>query len=192
MVSFSSSAVYFSSNEDGLSPEDVVGMCDLGASTKLYQNGDSIGHKGLGFKSVFRLSAEPHVSSGAYCFKFDTSLHGDIGMLVPIWVQQDHFDSVFNGSADQDCARTGLRILLPLRPEVTTSALAVLKGHLNPVVLLLLRRVKRIVLTSEDGRSTTLESGRLESEGNDNQQCNQSKKQRHRRPKIVRNRDQGQ
>jgi hypothetical protein len=42
----------------GFSAADVRSICDLGASTKVGDVG-SIGHKGIGFKSVFAVSDPP-------------------------------------------------------------------------------------------------------------------------------------
>ena len=89
MVQVSSSALRFSSNEDGLTQGDVTAMCDLGASTKTSKYGTSIGHKGLGFKSVFLLSRTPHVAGGGFSFKFDTAKYGDYGLLVPSWLKHE-------------------------------------------------------------------------------------------------------
>eukprot|EP00966_Prymnesium_polylepis_P000155 3321-Prymnesium_polylepis.1 len=58
-------AVWTVHNEVGLEARDVRGLCDAGASTKKRsttggaQSG-AIGRKGIGFKSVFKLSDTPH------------------------------------------------------------------------------------------------------------------------------------
>ena len=60
--------VIFSICEVGFSFKDVEALCSLGASTKgLGQTG----HKGVGFKASFVLSARPHVLSENYKFFFD-------------------------------------------------------------------------------------------------------------------------
>jgi hypothetical protein len=55
-----------------LTEADVRGLCGLGASSKVGSSGDrraSIGHKGLGFKSVLEITSEPEVFSTSYCFR---------------------------------------------------------------------------------------------------------------------------
>lgn len=60
--------VIFSICEVGFSFKDVEALCSLGASTKgLGQTG----HKGVGFKASFVLSARPHVLSENYKFFFE-------------------------------------------------------------------------------------------------------------------------
>ena len=54
-----------------LTEDDVQGLCGLGASSKIDTEGRrraSIGHKGLGFKSVLEVTDEPTVYSHTHCF----------------------------------------------------------------------------------------------------------------------------
>jgi hypothetical protein len=54
-----------------LTAGDVEGLCGLGASTKVDAGGvrrASIGHKGMGFKSVLEVTRRPFVYSRSYCF----------------------------------------------------------------------------------------------------------------------------
>jgi hypothetical protein len=55
-----------------LTEDDVHGLCGLGASSKIDSSGHrraSIGHKGLGFKSVLEVTDEPTVYSRTYSFQ---------------------------------------------------------------------------------------------------------------------------
>src|SRR3954452_19457729 len=55
-----------------LTEGDVQGLCGLGASSKVDTSGHrraSIGHKGLGFKSVLEVTEEPAVYSRSQAFK---------------------------------------------------------------------------------------------------------------------------
>lgn len=46
-----------------------------------------IGEKGIGFKSVFRVTDQPHVFSNGYRFRFQRPLRlDDLGYIVPHWV----------------------------------------------------------------------------------------------------------
>jgi hypothetical protein len=69
--------IWISNNEAGFRPEDVRALCDVGGSTK--KGLEFIGHKGIGFKSVFKVSDTPHVISGEYRFKFD--VHHALGCI---------------------------------------------------------------------------------------------------------------
>jgi hypothetical protein len=55
------------------SDADVRGLCGLGASSKAHSDGRkraSIGHKGLGFKSVLEITDAPEAFSDTVCFRF--------------------------------------------------------------------------------------------------------------------------
>src|ERR1039457_3823971 len=55
-----------------LTDDDVQGLCGLGASSKVDALGTrraSIGHKGLGFKSVLEITSAPAVYSRTYSFE---------------------------------------------------------------------------------------------------------------------------
>jgi hypothetical protein len=57
-----------------LTEADVVGLCGTGAGTKAAQAGNrraSIGHKGMGFKSVLEITDAPEVRSTVYGFAMD-------------------------------------------------------------------------------------------------------------------------
>ncbi|KAL2862596.1 uncharacterized protein BJX67DRAFT_391165 [Aspergillus lucknowensis] len=71
------------SNEDGFSEADVRAICSTHQSTK-QQTGGYIGHKGIGFKSVFKIAYKVFIQSGAFCFSFEHR-QGDsgMGMITP-------------------------------------------------------------------------------------------------------------
>jgi hypothetical protein len=72
-------------NEVGFSTANVDAICGIGNSTKSGVGGRAryIGEKGIGFKSVFKVSDVAWISSGPYSFKFDKSRH--LGIITPIW-----------------------------------------------------------------------------------------------------------
>jgi len=80
-------ALVLINNEIGLRPEDVDALCDIGKTTKQKQQG-YIGEKGIGFKSVFRVTAEPHIFSRGYRFQFQEKPDPQIGVgyIIPYWV----------------------------------------------------------------------------------------------------------
>ena len=61
----------FRNNEEGFTEDNVVALCNIGASTKGAVAG-YIGQKGIGFKSVFKVSQRPRVHSRSYHFHFDS------------------------------------------------------------------------------------------------------------------------
>ena len=78
------------SNELGFSRENVEAICAAGQSTKLGKSG-TIGEKGIGFKSVFRMAHKAWICSRFYSFALDTATPGmgAFGMVIPTWVPND-------------------------------------------------------------------------------------------------------
>lgn len=66
--------LWFANSGRALAEGDVRGICGISASTKRVEGTKkraSIGHKGMGFKSVLEISRAPEVYSTSYCFRFD-------------------------------------------------------------------------------------------------------------------------
>ena len=93
-------------NERGFSEAEVRALCDLGASTKssakpsARPRSGAIGRKGLGFKSVFCVSAAPCVLSNGFSFSlggderaggagepYGGSEESPFSAIVPLWVE---------------------------------------------------------------------------------------------------------
>ena len=72
-------------NEVGFTAENVEAICTISRSTKAGKtnDGEFIGEKGIGFKSVFKAADVVWISSREYTFKFDKSEF--LGMVTPIW-----------------------------------------------------------------------------------------------------------
>jgi hypothetical protein len=94
-----------------LTDEDVQGLCGLGASSKVDAHGTrraSIGHKGLGFKSVLEITERPAVYSRTYSFELGTAharphvdpLWGDLGLKAPRSVPAMRFPARLDGKPD--------------------------------------------------------------------------------------------
>ncbi|WP_406699471.1 hypothetical protein V5E97_11450 [Singulisphaera sp. Ch08] len=91
-------------NETGFSPANVEAICAVARSTKVDRTRGYVGEKGIGFKSVFKVTARPQVYSGAFHFQFD-----DESFVVPSWCEPAAGLSI-------DPATT--TIVLPLRPAL--------------------------------------------------------------------------
>lgn len=77
--------IIVTNNEVGFSPDNVRALCTVGDSTKA-RKADSIGEKGIGFKSVFAVSDRPEIHSNGFHFCFDVSGAGILGYIVPEWI----------------------------------------------------------------------------------------------------------
>eukprot|EP00727_Mastigamoeba_balamuthi_P001574 m51a1_g11413 putative serine threonine protein kinase (149) ;mRNA; r:15843-16720 len=62
--------VTFENNELGFTRANVLALCNVGDSTKHGMKG-LIGHKGIGFKSVFSVSQRPEIHSRCYHFMLE-------------------------------------------------------------------------------------------------------------------------
>ncbi len=62
-------------NESGFTQANVRAICDVGNSTKSHAIG-YIGEKGIGFKSVFRISDKPQIFSNGFQF------------VAPYWIEE--------------------------------------------------------------------------------------------------------
>jgi hypothetical protein len=124
-------------NEAGFREEEVRSLCDISRSTKSKAAGQ-IGEKGVGFKSVFRVSDNPQVFSGGYSFGFrrsdpDTGL----GYVVPSWIDRP-----------PPCVQAGLtNVYLPLRGDAQDEAARI--ADLEPSVLLFLKKLRTIEIIDE-------------------------------------------
>ena len=146
-------------NEVGFTAEDVAAICNLGASTK---EGDltSIGHKGMGFKSVFAVSDCPVIFSGGFRFKFDIARYGLLGYITPEWCDT-HAELA---GPDGGAATSGTAMHLPFRaggngvtgrPDVAggVDAGAAVNKQLLPATLLFLRQLRSIKVKILTGRA---------------------------------------
>lgn len=73
-------------NERGFFPSNVESICRVGKSTKKGNRDKGyIGEKGIGFKSVFMISSQPHIFSNGYQIKFNEKpcAECNIGYVVP-------------------------------------------------------------------------------------------------------------
>lgn len=114
-------------NETGFTAVNVRALCSIGNSTKARREG-FIGEKGIGFKSVFTVSAQPEIHSNGFHFRFDISGANPLGYVVPEWLP---------GRPDSP----GTQILLPAKAGHTFTAEFI--GQLFPELLLFLRKLRR-------------------------------------------------
>lgn len=153
--------VLSSNNEVGFRNANVVALCDIGGSTKTDAE-VHIGRKGVGFKSVFKVSDRPFIFSRNFAFNFDSQAplghivpqpasnlsDGDLASLVPTWQFAE------DGSGWKDT-----RIFLPLRADhqLDKEIMADVGGVDH--ILLFLRRLRRLGVTlislNDDGVETS-------------------------------------
>lgn len=138
----SDGALLLINNETGFNKENVEAICAIGATTKKKREG-YIGEKGIGFKSTFLVSSQPHIISAGYQFKFmeEKDPEAGFGYIVPYWVPNSN--SLFGGKPDKT------RILLPLKAEKRINVVDQLK-QIAPETILFLRKLKSLIIKVEN------------------------------------------
>jgi hypothetical protein len=120
-------------NEVGFSRKNVEAICRIGRSTKagIDHTLRYIGEKGIGFKSVFKVSNAVWIQSGHYSFKFDK--REKLGMIAPIWAEFP--EPTYDGSTS---------ILLEIAPDIDTRELLTELKKLDSRLLIFLRKLRSI------------------------------------------------
>ncbi|KAJ0989892.1 hypothetical protein J5N97_008248 [Dioscorea zingiberensis] len=138
-------------NEQGFSGENIKALCDIGNSTKKRSDAGYIGHKGIGFKSVFRVTDAPEIHSNGFHIKFDIT-EGQIGFILPTVISPcdiEMFKRLLSGDkyeCDNICWNTC--ILLPFRSKFRKGpdirSIISMFSDLHPSLLLFLHRLRCI------------------------------------------------
>ncbi|OMO71017.1 Leucine-rich repeat, typical subtype [Corchorus capsularis] len=138
-------------NEQGFSAQNIRALCDIGSSTKKGYAG-YIGKKGIGFKSVFRVTDAPEIHSNGFHVKFDIS-DGQIGFVLPTQVPPctvDSFKMLVSGEdnhLDNNSWKTC--IILPFRSVTSKgndmNCAVSMFSDLHPSLLLFLHKLQCIV-----------------------------------------------
>ncbi|RLN47902.1 hypothetical protein BBJ28_00013535 [Nothophytophthora sp. Chile5] len=142
--------IVFYNNECGFSPANIQAICDVGASTKTAVDSEtSIGKKGIGFKSVFKVSDTPQVHSNGFhiCFHAKNTQHGGgMGYILPYWMED----------AGQWKRRRGTTFVLPLNDASMQRAAEISQSLMafEPSVLLFLRRIRELCLRDSTRNQT--------------------------------------
>ncbi|CAB4280436.1 unnamed protein product [Prunus armeniaca] len=147
-------------NEKGFSPTNVESICGIGRSTKKgNRNQGYIGEKGIGFKSVFLITAQPYIFSNGYQIRFNEEpcMHCDLGYIVPEWVEESPTLSDITEIYGSGSALPTTTLILPLKPDKVKPVKQQLSS-MHPEVLLFLAKIKRLSVRedNEDPRLNTV------------------------------------
>lgn len=124
--------------------EDVKALCSINKSTKSH-NGEQIGYKGIGFKSIFAHAHSVLVQSGGFSFKFEKSHWQDQHcpwQLLPIWVDMEQQNNL-------------TRLVIELRThEGVEKHLQIMAN--KPSLVLFLEKLKQITITTPNCATKTI------------------------------------
>ncbi|RUS70891.1 hypothetical protein EGW08_021345 [Elysia chlorotica] len=140
-------------NESGFEAKNIQALCDVGKSTKTKHTLGYIGQKGIGFKSVFRVTGRPEVHSNGFhiCFDVDS---GPMGYILPHWIDAP---TVTDNNTDTHVWQT--LISLPWTEEIKEQlhTHAARFNDIKPSLLLFLHRLREITIDNKvDGVVTSM------------------------------------
>ncbi|KAI5435695.1 uncharacterized protein LOC127118737 [Lathyrus oleraceus] len=132
-------------NENGFSPKNIESICSVGRSTKKGNRSSGyIGEKGIGFKSVFLVTAQPYIFSNEYQIRFNEKPcpHCSLGYIVPEWVEKKPTLSDIKKIYGKDSLPT-TTIVLPLKSDKVDPVKQQL-SKVHPEVLLFLKKIRHL------------------------------------------------
>ncbi|XP_057425381.1 uncharacterized protein LOC130718771 [Lotus japonicus] len=132
-------------NEKGFSPRNIESVCSVGRSTKKDSRSSGyIGEKGIGFKSVFLVTAQPYIFSNGYQIRFNEKPcpHCCLGYVVPEWVEEKPTLQDIRQIYGKDSLPT-TTIVLPLKSDKVNAVKQQLSS-IHPEVLLFLSKIRQL------------------------------------------------
>ncbi|KAJ8554132.1 hypothetical protein K7X08_024810 [Anisodus acutangulus] len=155
-------------NEKGFSRKNIESICSVGRSTKKgNRKRGYIGEKGIGFKSVFLITARPYIFSNGYQIRFNEEpcQHCNVGYIVPEWVEANPTLSVISQIYGSSATLPATTLVLPLKPDKVKSVKQQLSS-IHPEVLLFLSKIKKLSVRedNEDPRLNTVSAISISSE----------------------------
>ncbi|MCY4554602.1 MAG: RNA chaperone Hfq [Candidatus Poribacteria bacterium] len=134
-------------NEVGFNPDNVDAICAVGETTKKKGQG-YIGEKGIGFKSVFRVTDNPHIFSNGYHFCLpESDPETELGYIVPQWI-----DTPPEGLVPSDTY-----IILPLiKSDFGYDKIEIMLRDIEPEVILFLSTLEEIRIETDTGDNLTI------------------------------------
>ena len=156
-VHLDAAGVSFRNNELGFSAKNVSALCSVGESTKSAADTGYIGHKGIGFKSVFKVTPTPEIHSCVFHFGFDARPSADgagaLGYIVP---------TPLPPPVEWDPENGGTLICLPFIPRGDSPTKAAVESaaaltasfrrsldDVRPNLLLFLHRLRRLRIVDD-------------------------------------------
>lgn len=131
-------------NETGFQEKNIRAICDVGRSTKGKHKYGYIGQKGIGFKSVFKVTDCPEIHSNGFHLRFDKTC-GPMGYILPHWTEDERPLDTQLKDIHQHSWTT--KISLPLRSE--SHQTRNLFHDVHPSLLLFLHRLRSITIYNQ-------------------------------------------
>jgi len=128
-------------NESGFAEINVKALCSAGESSKKNKKG-YIGEKGIGFKSIFKVTDTPEIHSNGFHFVFNRTDPNDLlGYVVPHWHEPDF-------KVDENATT----LVIPAKPgSIFTSKTL---SDVSDTLLLFLGKLRQLEVTSPGRRDS--------------------------------------
>ncbi|XP_019185046.1 PREDICTED: uncharacterized protein LOC109180015 [Ipomoea nil] len=139
-------------NEKGFSSNNVESICSVGRSTKKGKRKSGyIGEKGIGFKSVFLITARPYIFSNGYQIRFseEPCEHCGIGFIVPEWVDRNPILARINQIYGSSTNLPPTTMVLPLKSDKVAPVKQQL-STIHPELLLFLSKIRELSVREEN------------------------------------------
>ncbi|CAN4085486.1 unnamed protein product [Withania somnifera] len=139
-------------NEIGFTCKNIESICSVGRSTKKgNRKRGYIGEKGIGFKSVFLITARPYIFSNGYQIRFseEPCKHCNLGYIVPEWVKANPTLSVISQIYGSSATLPATTLVLPLKPDKVKPVKQQLSS-IHPEVLLFLSKIKKLSVREDN------------------------------------------
>ena len=143
----SDGALIIRNNEVGFNTGNVDAICAVGETTKKKEQG-YIGEKGIGFKSVFRVTDNPHIFSNGYYFCLpESDTETGLEYIVPQWID----------TLPDDLVLSDTYIILPLtKKDFGYEKIERMLRDIEPEVILFLSTLEEIRIESDMGDNLTI------------------------------------
>ncbi len=145
------------SNQDGFTDDDIRSICVMASGGKIARKDQFIGEKGLGFRSVFKITNTPCISSNGYEFYFDKQQSYEKPFLL-----KNYQESLPNEFANY----TNTAIFLPY--SITSDEIHELendfKSKIKPKLILFLKKLNSISIIKNNQKYMFIEKENSKSE----------------------------
>jgi hypothetical protein len=137
-----------SNNKSRFTAKDLESICSLRLSSKTEESGskkkdrNTIGEKGLGFKSIFKVGPCPQIHSNGLHIQFNIERH-PFGVIQPTWL-------------DNEEDQTGMCIIVQVEDAQLQKKLQQHLMNLSSNLLLFLNRLQVIEVVTPKGKKVRL------------------------------------
>ena len=145
------------SNQDGFTNDDIRSICLMASGGKIAKKDQFIGEKGLGFRSVFKITNTPCISSNGYEFYFDKQKSYEKPFLLKNY--QKALPNEFNNYTD-----TAIFLPYSIDSDEIYELESDFKSKIKPKLILFLKKLNSISIIKNNQKYMFIEKENAKSE----------------------------